>query len=65
MNKNKKKNHGQDPKRLVIALLILMAVIFMLIGPRAKAESPELATAGYLIQHNVPVITLLKSMIGY
>lgn len=65
MEKHKKKNHGQNPKRLVIALLILVAVIFMLIGPRAKAESPELATAGYLVQHNIPVITLLKSMIGY
>lgn len=65
MNKNKKKNHGQNPKRIAIAVLILMAVVFMLIGPRAKAESPELATAGYLVQHNIPVITLLKSMIGY
>lgn len=64
MNKQKK-NHGQDPKRLFIAVLILIAVIFMLVGPRAKAEIPEINAATQLVQHNVPMVTLLKAAIGF
>jgi len=63
MEKKKKKNHGQDPKRLVVAVLILIAVIFMLIGPRAKAEVPELEATKYLVEQNVPIMPLIQSMI--
>lgn len=65
MEKNKKKNHGQDPKRLVIAVLILIAVIFLMMGPRAVAAAPELAVTQYLMEQNVPMIPLLQSMIFY
>ncbi len=63
MEKKKKKNHGQDPKRLVLAVLILIAVIFMLIGPRAKAEVPALEATQYLVEQNVPIMPLIQSMI--
>lgn len=63
MEKKKKNNHGQNPKRLVVAVLILIAVIFMLIGPRAKAEVPELEATKYLVEQNVPIMPLIQSMI--
>lgn len=49
MNK-KKKDHGKNPKRIVIAVLILIAVLFMLAGPRARAGEQKADIATTLIR---------------
>jgi hypothetical protein len=59
----KYQKHQSNHKRIFIAILILTALICMIIGPMAKANQLETATAVHVLQHNVPIVTIIKSII--
>lgn len=64
MKKNQKhQKHQNNHKRILIAILILTALICMLIGPMSKANQLETATAVHVLQNNVPIVTIIKSII--
>jgi hypothetical protein len=57
------KKHEKNHKRIFIAILILTALIFMMLGPMAKANQMETKATMHLIQQNVPIVTIIKSII--
>ncbi|MBK7888818.1 MAG: hypothetical protein IPJ86_16480 [Bacteroidetes bacterium] len=60
---NTMKKHQHNHKRIFIAVLILISVIFLIVGPRAKADTAEKATASYIVQNNVHIVTVIKSIL--
>jgi|GEM_PF-2497262 len=57
--KKQKVNH----KRLVVAIIILIALVCMLMGPMAKANQVEAEGTIHLLEHNVPIVTIIRSII--
>ena len=57
----KKQQHNH--KRIFIAIVILTALIFMMLGPMAKANQVETSTTLFILEHNVPIVTIIKSII--
>jgi hypothetical protein len=57
------KKHEKNHKRIFIAIIILTALIFMMLGPMAKANQVETNTAIFILEHNVPIVTIIKSII--
>ncbi|MBK9636962.1 MAG: hypothetical protein IPO63_03780 [Bacteroidetes bacterium] len=57
----KKQQHNH--KRIFIAIMILTALIFMMLGPMAKANQVESSTTIFILEHNVPIVTIIKSII--
>ncbi len=57
------KKHQQNHKRIFIAIIILTSLIFMMLGPMAKANQVETSTAIFILEHNVPIVTIIKSII--
>jgi len=60
---NDMKKHQHNHKRIFIAALILLSVIFLIVGPRAKADTAGKATAGYIVKNNVHIVTVIKSIL--
>lgn len=57
------KKHQNNHKRIFIAVLILISVIFLIVGPRAKADTAEKAIASHIVQNNVHIVTVIKSIL--
>ncbi|MBL7923835.1 MAG: hypothetical protein JNL88_06525 [Bacteroidia bacterium] len=57
------KKHQHNHKRIFIAVMILVALIFLMLGPKARAGSAETGAAVQLMEHNVPIVTIIKAII--
>lgn len=55
------KKHQQNHKRIFIAVVILIALIFMMLGPKAKASGTE--AAFHLVEKNIPTLEILKALL--
>lgn len=62
--KHTMEKHQHNSKRILIAVLILLSVIFMIIGPRAKADAAEKARLSHIEKADTHIVTVIKSIVN-